>query len=149
MEYLLKGYGFEIRSGNYKIHTATETYHPGFDKNPMDAYLNGKFKAWQEYQTRKNFNRRFVLSLIKINDQGYWLFAGIYEIKDLSEKSSKEPKYHSELINTSLNSRLIVFYDKKFRANYLLPENHSDKFHVSSILPEEMSLKEYLELLKT
>jgi len=36
---------------NYKIHLATGKQYP-----PLDAYPEGKFKEWQEYQNKKISN---------------------------------------------------------------------------------------------
>ncbi len=35
---------------SYKIHLAT-----GYPNPPLEAFFEGKFKEWQEYQTRRNF----------------------------------------------------------------------------------------------
>ncbi len=46
---------------NYKVHLATV----GSDGvNPYNKFLLGEFKEWQEYQTKKNFSRKYIISLI-------------------------------------------------------------------------------------
>ena len=45
-----------------KIHLAVWN---GFD-NPLDLYIDGKFKEWEEGQTKRNFERKYILSLITV-----------------------------------------------------------------------------------
>lgn len=45
---------------SYKIHLAT-----GNDENPpLEAFFAGRFKEWQEHQTRMNFPCDIVIGLI-------------------------------------------------------------------------------------
>src|SRR5688500_20205833 len=57
-----------------KIHLATANG----SEDPLDVYLAGKFDDWQRWQTRRNFERRFVLSLIKLPATDQWLYASIH-----------------------------------------------------------------------
>lgn len=43
-----------------KVHLATWDG----EENPIDVYLAGGFDEWQRWQTRKNFERKFVVLLI-------------------------------------------------------------------------------------
>ena len=43
-----------------KVHLAS---HTG-EEDPLDVYLAGKFNGWQCWQTKKNFERPFVVSFI-------------------------------------------------------------------------------------
>ena len=73
-----------------KEHTTEIKVHCATGSNnlfaPKYAFLDGKFKEWQENQTQKNFERKYILSLIYWN-KDEWLFAGIYE--SVSVKRSK------------------------------------------------------------
>jgi len=31
------------------------------DDNPIDAYLSGGFEKWQSWQTKKNFERKYII----------------------------------------------------------------------------------------
>ena len=64
-----------------KVHCATGSKDIYAPKN---AFLTGNFKNWQENQTQKNFERKFILSLIYWN-KDEWLFAGIYESLSVKE----------------------------------------------------------------
>src|SRR5689334_19357046 len=60
---------------SYKVHMAIS---PRADNNPLHAFFRGEFKQWQEWQTKKNFERPYILSLIYYQSTE-WLYAGIYK----------------------------------------------------------------------
>ena len=64
----------EISAERCKIHLAvwTDEYHP------LDLYFSGKFDEQQKWQTKRNFEREFVLSLIQLQEHSKWLFVGIF-----------------------------------------------------------------------
>ena len=55
---------------DYKVHLATGPK----DNDPLIAFLQENFKEWQESQTKKNFEREYIISLI-FYDDNEWLFA--------------------------------------------------------------------------
>src|SRR5581483_10179309 len=57
-----------------KIHLAS---HNGW-ADPLDEYRAGTFDRWQSSQTRQNFGRPYVISLIQMPAPSNWLFAGLY-----------------------------------------------------------------------
>jgi hypothetical protein len=57
-----------IQLSNFKIHYATGKSNP-----PLEAYYDGKFKEWQEYQNQKNFECDQIIALINY-DRDQWLF---------------------------------------------------------------------------
>ncbi|MFH5880893.1 GIY-YIG nuclease family protein [Liberiplasma polymorphum] len=101
---------------SYKVHFAIGKKH-----NPMDEYLLGKFKEYQEIQTRPNFKRKYIISLI-YSSKSVWMFAGVYEVlgTPTSDNNSNEYKYATKLIDvqTDLIGRLYFKYDKAFRQSY-------------------------------
>ena len=48
--------------------------------NPLDVYVAGKFEDWQSRQTRKNFSRKYVVSLIQSGNSQRWLYAGTFTV---------------------------------------------------------------------
>ena len=48
--------------------------------NPLDVYVAGKFEDWQSRQTRKNFFRKYVVSLIQSGNSQRWLYAGTFTV---------------------------------------------------------------------
>jgi hypothetical protein len=118
---------------NCKLHFATG---PTDWNEALKAFVKGDFKEWQEYQAKKNFERKFIVSLIayKGND---WLFAGVYKpisVKWLSEQ--KYWKYETELTEFGQDfiGRAIIEYKRTFRQSYTYFENYSQELNVVEIL---------------
>jgi hypothetical protein len=123
---------------DYKVHLATTG-----ENNPLTAFLQNNFKEWQESQSKRNFERNYIVSLIYY-DKDEWLFAGIY--KSISSELIKERYiYETELldINTELIGRLIIKYEKSYRQSYPYLENCIDDFYISQILKEKYSIAEF------
>ena len=115
-------------------------------ENPLDKYLAGQFDEWQRWQTRRNFERTFVISLIDIGDGGRWLFAGVHrsgeatlheDRRELRYDMMEEPQCHE------LNGRLIVKVDKNWRQPYVYAENYMDIIVVDELMREPLSIGEF------
>ena len=90
---LLALQGFRLQNyKKYKIHLATRS-----TTSPLDAYLEGSFKEWQEEQTKKNFECPMVLSLIQLNGD-LWLFAGVYSVINVEQGKNTAFKYSTEIL---------------------------------------------------
>lgn len=130
---------------SYKVHLATGLK----DNDPLIAFLQDNFNEWQERQSKKNFEREYIISFISYDDNE-WLFAGIY--KSLGcELVNDRYEYDTALlnINTDLIGRLIVQFEKTFRQSYPYLENCIDNFHISQILKEKYSIIEFPGYEKT
>lgn len=104
---------------------------------PLVEFSKGKFKEWQETQNKENFKRNYILSLI-FKNKGEWVFAGVYKsigVKPGHIGNSKGFTYKTELydVGKELIGRLIVSFEKDFRASYLKLEEHIEKFSVCEI----------------
>jgi len=117
----------------YKVHLATGLK----DNDPLIAFLQDNFKEWQERQSKRNFERKYIVSLISY-DTNEWLFAGIYKSID-SEFVNDIYEYETELldIQSDLIGRLIIRYEKKYRQSYPYLENIIDDLYLSQILKEK------------
>lgn len=123
----------------YKVHFAIGPV----DNDPLHAFFNNKFQDWQEYQTKLNFERDYIISLIYLKADE-WLFAGIY--KSISSQwKQNHYEYETELVDykKDLIGRLVVKFEKTFRASYLLLENHIENMFVSEIRKERISIKPF------
>lgn len=67
---------------NYKIHFAIGP-HRNNKKEPLNELVNNRFKEWQENQGRRNFERKYIFSLIYYNKNEF-VFGGIYETCSLN-----------------------------------------------------------------
>lgn len=135
----------DITPGNAKLHLAGWNG----EEDPLEVYLQGQFEEWQCWQTRKNFPRKYVVSLINLNNVNTWLFAGVYV-------SSGNPEYHDELDpplykyilteNMScheLNGRLVVSFVRPGRQSYLNSENWAKSLVVDHITKERRTIGEF------
>jgi hypothetical protein len=73
---LLRTLDSEIDTVRCKIHLACSN---GID-DPLQVFLAGKFDEWQAWQTKRNFERPLVLSLIALPQPAQWLFAGVHDV---------------------------------------------------------------------
>ena len=58
--------------------------------DPLARYGSDEFDEWQSYQRRRNFSRRFVVTLIRKWEADRWLFAGVYDVCERPEPA--EPR---------------------------------------------------------
>lgn len=125
---------------NYKIHLAT-----GYPNPPLEAFFAGKFKEWQEYQTKGNFPCDMVISLIGLY-KNKWLFAGVYKILGSKKISQNHVEYSTELIQgqEDLIGRIIVHYERSgVRASYLWGKQDGGNFYISEIKEKIMTIQEF------
>lgn len=140
----------------YKVHFAIG----GVDKSePLNTLMNGNdsFIEWQNYQTRRNFQLPYVISLVYYKPN-HWIFGGVYKTGECTEIKNPDGKshylYNCELLNnqTDMIGRAIFYFQKSFRASYPYFEKVYDKISVNSILPERISVGAfpgYLNVKKT
>ena len=131
-----------VQTGKFKIHLAT-----GGNDHPLTAFFDGRFKEWQEHQTKRNFQCDSVVALIHLNGS-HWLFAGLWRIEGWAKRSSGgKPwyKYSTTEIQSldHLSGRAIVTFKRTFRASYLIGERYADKLEVVQVLEERMSMGEF------
>lgn len=116
------------------------------EDNPLDVYLAGDFEYWQSFQTKKNFEREYIVSLIQLPMQNQWLFAGSYTSCDVEyneEFKCYKYKTRESLETQYLSGRLVVHFKRSGRASYLLADNWPNEFYISEIYPEKIKIKEF------
>lgn len=131
----------KIEPTEIKIHLAVWN---GRD-DPIDLYFNGTFKEWQEHQNKCNFQRKYILSLIRISRDDLWLFAGVYVSHEIYKSENNSYFYRTELSNIgeSLRGRLVVNYKRKGRNSYPNGESLNDCAFVYEIKPEPLAFSEF------
>ena len=128
-----------INLDSYKIHLAT-----GFPNPPLEAFFEGKFKEWQEWQTRRNFPCKMIVSLIELR-RNKWLFAGVYKVLDHEKKSEKHIAYFTELLEgqDDIIGRIVVHHERKGRAAYLWGKKDGGEFYISEIKEKKLTVEEF------
>jgi len=131
-----------IREDDCKIHLAVWN---GID-DPVDLFLSGSFEEWQSTQSKKNFERRYIISLLQLPGVNRWLFAGGF-ISDGHEYIEEEKfyKYKTTEIGSfrPLAGRLVVNFRRSGRQSYLDAENWADCITVNELKPEKIVIEEF------
>jgi len=120
-----------------KIHFAVGAKVGG----PMEAFFNGSFKQWQEFQTGKNFEKPFIISLISYR-KDEWLFAGLYKSISVKVNGKRGYTYKTELLpeGEEFIGRLVVFYNKTFRNSYPHAKTSISMLTLKEILREPYTM---------
>lgn len=139
---LLQATDPELAPESCKIHLATWN---GIE-DPLDVYLEGKFEEWQGWQTRRNFERPSIVSLIQMAAKDKWLFAGTYDSHGCTEPNERGLVQYTTTRRPpadELDGRLIVHFERTGRASYLLGEKWLDQLEVHEIRPKKLSVGEF------
>jgi hypothetical protein len=137
---LLKIAGVYLNS--YKIHCAA-----GKEDPPLEAFFEGRFKAWQEYQNQQNFKCDEIISLIHLQEDK-WLFAGIYQVLGVKHRKDGEKSWYEygtrEIAGLDhLVGRVVVQFRKRFIAAHLIGPKYIDKLLVAEIREKRMRVADF------
>lgn len=143
----------EQNQNEFKVHCAT----PSNSGNPLDIWISkgqDEFMADQNIQTKKNFERKYILSFCEINKQGEWLFVGIYESFGVKETKINENDKKLHIYDTKLTEigkefigKLVVGFDLKeesssaARQRYRNLESLLDKMEVLELKREVIKVE--------
>jgi hypothetical protein len=135
---ILRTYLPELDPRKCKIHLAI------WDgaENPLELYFQNNFDEWQTWQSRKNFQRDFVISLINLNRRNKWLFVGVF--RSLSSQWYEERSLHQyELVRLpeaeEIIGRAIVDFPRPGRQSFLYAERWMDDIEFEELLPQRMT----------
>lgn len=112
----------------------------GRDK-PLAEFISGTFDSWQAWQTRKNFERPFVLSVIQTDTPRRWLYAGLYRVSgstpDCRREDYKIPFYRYNLSSVpevgKYAGRMYLHSDYNSRSSYLTGERMAYDLSIEEI----------------
>jgi hypothetical protein len=125
--------------GQTKVHLAVWNGR----EDPLDKFIDGDFEEWQRWQTKRNFQRDIVVSLIALPGRSRWLFAGCFDSENVKWKQRQE-LYHYDLVKRSatdeLTGRLVVKFERTGRQSYLRAENWLEEMTVSEIFAKKMTV---------
>ena len=131
-----------VRLRDYKIHCAT-----GINSSPLEAFLDGTWKEWQERQNKKNFECRQILSLIQLGGDR-WLFAGAFDV--LGVKAGNIHNVNGFEYQTSevlglekLVGRAEIRWKKTFRASYIRGKKYEDNLRVLKLRENRMTVGDF------
>lgn len=124
-----------------KIHLAS---HNG-NEYPLDEYLAGRFNEWQRWQSKRNFDRAWVVSLIAMR-ANQWLFAGAYRSGSPVRYETDAMWYYpleEEPSCHDLVGRLVLSFERVGRQSYLVAENWANQIQVRQLYEEPLSIAEF------
>jgi hypothetical protein len=128
----------EFSSNETKIHLARWNG----SEHPIDVFISGKFDGWQAWQSKKNFERKYVLSLIDAG-HGKWLYAGLFLSKGAKAENSPKGNFTYKLERVpaaeEFVGRLYVRSSYKGRTSYLNALTLADDLTILELLPERVS----------
>ncbi|WP_375193264.1 GIY-YIG nuclease family protein [Marinobacter sp.] len=125
-----------------KLHLATWNGK----ENPLDVFLAGDFDEWQRWQTKRNFQRKYVIALISLPAQNQWLFAGLYTAHGSEWKSDHNLHYYKMAPDVSCEEfagRLVVSFSRTGRQSYLNAETWGAQISVAELKAERLSIAEF------
>lgn len=125
-----------------KIHLATWNG----EEDPLDVYLASGFDEWQKWQAKRNFERKYVISLISLPTKNQWLFVGLYQPNGAEWKEDRNLYYYDlcpDLSCLELQGRLIVSFVRTGRQPYLYAEKWAHDVRVVEIRAEKLSIVEF------
>lgn len=131
--------GVPLNLENYKVHLAAGHEHP-----PLEAFFDGKFKEWQENQSRKNFECDMVIGLIEL-DRYKWLFAGVFRILGHELQGNGRYTYFTELLpeQEDLIGRIVVLHKRTGRASYLWGVKDGSGFDICEVREKPLSVEDF------
>lgn len=137
----------ELEPHKTKIHLASEGGAPF----KLDVFASGGFPEWQRYQTQRNFERPFVVALIKLAERDRWLFGGCHRVtgpceRRISQANGKE-YFHYPLdeieAGACLTGRLVANFTRPGRQSYLNAETWADQITMAEVYPRRLSIGEF------
>ena len=127
-----------------KLHIAT----PSGDSDPLDVFFAGGFESWQSWQGKRNFERAYIVALIKLPGKDRWLFGGCF--RKLGRSRIETPglhrwRYQTEEIEEakSLAGRVVVGFRRSGRAAYLNAGRWAPRLEVRELLPQRMAVSDF------
>jgi hypothetical protein len=141
---LLRLHDAALTPSSSKLHLATWNG----SEDPLEVFYSGKFEAWQSWQSKKNFERSFIVSLIKLSGRDRWLLAGCYRRLNRQWVEGPEPAhwvYETEEVagTQPLAGRLILRFRRSGRAAYLDAERWASDLVVEELLPRPLSIGDF------
>src|SRR6218665_2123589 len=116
----------------------------GFE-NPLQVYSAGEFDKWQAGQTKRNFERRYVMSLIRLPERHRLLYVGAYESIGSVLNPKEGVTYDLRPFPHSMEpaGRVVCNFERAGRQPYLNGESVASTCSVHEVRPEKLHLAEF------
>lgn len=126
---------------NCKVHLA------GWDtkRDPLQVYFEGEFDDWQSWQSKKHFERPYVVSLIQMSSRHRWLYVGTYESVGSVPNPKRGVTYDLRPMPVSMDlaGRLVCSFERSGRTSAVYGESISSRCLVHEVRPEKLHLADF------
>lgn len=114
-------------------------------EDPLQVYLAGKFDNWQSWQTKRNFERQFVVSLIQLKAKNRWLYVGSFESVGCSPHIKSGVSYDLRPVPSSMGlaGRLVCNFERSGRQAYVFGESVAPSCELHEVYPEKLHLADF------
>ncbi len=143
---LIKNLDPKFNPNRCKIHLAVRAGKDDPKDDPLHSYFAGEFEEWQTWQTKRNFEREFVLSLIQLPEHNKWLFVGIFASQSsVWDKNNRRHVYRlsRRTATNEFEDRLIVHYERQGRQSYRNAEMLDDALTISEYLAQKKTIGKF------
>ncbi|TFZ44683.1 GIY-YIG nuclease family protein [Stenotrophomonas maltophilia] len=117
------------------------------NERPLDVFLEGRFDEWQRWQTKRNFQREFVVSLVNTGAPTRWLYAGLFRSLDHVEEADPKPHFYYTLERVSSCEawvgRLYLQSLYTERHSYPRGETLAEDLAMMELLAERLSISDF------
>jgi hypothetical protein len=116
------------------------------NEHPLDEFLAGRFIEWQRWQNNRNFERPYIISLIKMDGASRWLFAGVHATNGCTYHSAKRVfRYDTNELQSlaGLTGRLIIEFTRSGRQSYLKAENWAGRLLVKELMARPLEIEAF------
>ncbi|MCZ4279933.1 GIY-YIG nuclease family protein [Kiloniella laminariae] len=130
----------DINPEKTKIHLAVWNGY----QNPFDVFIAGNFEKWQSWQSKQNFNREFIVSLIQLSEPNTWLFAGAFKSLNC-DWNENHYDYDTSPVEEleQYTGRLKIHFNRTGRQSYLKAENWCELLNVNELLAERIIIRDF------
>lgn len=137
-----------LRPEDSKVHLAQMN---DYKEDPLVKFRERTFDEWQCWQKRQEFNRRYVVSLIRIPGTETWLFAGAFQQTGNAGKKAypgREELYYQYLLEKipeteEYAGRMYISFKNTARSFIHLGESIQSELVISSITPVRLTFGEF------
>ena len=132
----------DVTPDNTKVHLASWNG----SEDPLQVYFQGEFDDWQSWQTQRNFDLPYVMSLVRMPEKDRWLYVGVYASGGYETlEDGQHYRYRLKPLPTcaELAGRLMVNFARPGRQSYLDASDHDQDMLVHELRPERIHLAEF------
>ncbi|WP_324700719.1 GIY-YIG nuclease family protein [Pantoea agglomerans] len=131
-----------------KVHLAQVN---DYNEDPLIKFREETFDDWQCWQKRLEFNRKYVVSLIRIVGSETWLFAGAFQQVGNAGKNAYANRkdmyyeyYLKKIVETEeYAGRMYVTFKNPARSFIRVGESIQNQLYVTAITPTRLSFGEF------